>query len=357
MEVALHDDDRIDPEWASLAERVATDPCSGPGWIRAWWQEFGGGDPLRLVTVRDDHGLRAVVPLLLRRGSARFPANEHTPVVSILADGPASLRAAARGVMRAARVDLTVPGLHGHEPSIDALRAVARERGHRVHLSHDASSPYLDLRAVEDPLGQLSKKRAAELRRRRRRLTELDGFTCGLQTAPDGLDDLLDRAFAVEARQWKGAAGTAILSSPALERYYRAIALDAARTGRLRLCHMSVGDRLVGFSLDMCQGTVTYGFKIGFDPEFGKYSPGQLLVAEALARAIAAGGTRFEFLGNSDRYKMDWTSTTRPDVTFYAAARGPRGTAAYLTYRGLPVARRLAGRAGRALRREPPAQG
>ncbi len=347
VEPVFYDGDEIDDEWRALADRAASDPCSGPGWVRAWWDAFGDGGRLRLLALQDASGLRALIPLIWRRGSARFPANDHTPVVSLLADNPASLARLAQELMRLARVDLRIPGLHGHEASLAALKAAGRRSGMWLHLSHNASPPYLDLFDVEDPLLCLSSKRAKELRRRHRRLVELGDYASTVHSSVEGLGPLLDRAFAVEAKQWKGAGGSAILSSPTLERFYRAIAADAARCGRLRLTSLSVDDRMVAFSLGLVAGSVHYGFKIGYDPDFGRYSPGHLLIADVLRRAIAEGGTRFEFLGHDDRYKMDWTSTTRPDITLFAAPRGPRGTAAYLLYRGLPVAQRTARRIGR----------
>jgi CelD/BcsL family acetyltransferase involved in cellulose biosynthesis len=52
--------------------------------------------------------------------------------------------------------------------------------------------------------------------------------------------------------------------------------------------------------------TATYFYQSGMDPDASKLSPGTLLVAEAIHRAIADGKTTFDFCRGDEPYKRRW---------------------------------------------------
>ena len=349
IDVRPHEDG-IDDEWHALAARAGAGPFARPDWMRAWWAAFGGPGPMRLLTVRDRGALRALIPLAFRRGSVRYPANDHTPFVSILADGIRPRAVAADGLMRLNALDIRVPELRSDGDSLRELTAAAGRHGYRIHVRPAAAAPYLDLDGIADPLACLSAKRAKDLRRLRRRLAEAGDLRVRVHTRSDGLGAKLDEAFATEALQWKGAAGTAIRSSAVLDGFYRRVAVDAARRGSLRLVYLELDGRVVSFGLGLRIGGVSYALKAGFDPRFARYSPGHLLIAEELRQALVDGGGRFEFLGNSEPYKLAWTRDVNPHSTLYAARPGVGGAVAYLAHRARGSASRVVPRLRRTRR-------
>jgi CelD/BcsL family acetyltransferase involved in cellulose biosynthesis len=52
-------------------------------------------------------------------------------------------------------------------------------------------------------------------------------------------------------------------------------------------------------------------FKTGYDPEYATCAPFKLLTYLAVRDACEQGLTEVDFLGDSEPWKLEWTSTTR----------------------------------------------
>jgi CelD/BcsL family acetyltransferase involved in cellulose biosynthesis len=115
----------------------------------------------------------------------------------------------------------------------------------------------------------------------------------------------------------------------------------AARTGRLRLSFLRVGERAVATHLALEDGGVYLPLKGGFDPAFAAYSPGKLILVATLERAFAAGLRRYELLGDEDEYKRRFATGGYDRVLFQAFAPSTSGQARRLVFaHGRPLAKR-----------------
>jgi CelD/BcsL family acetyltransferase involved in cellulose biosynthesis len=119
---------------------------------------------------------------------------------------------------------------------------------------------------------------------------------------------LLDKGFAAEGSGWKAEHGTAIVSRPETERFYREIAAWAASRGMLRLAFLHVGDRVAAFQIALTGQGTWYALKSGFNPEFRAGSPGKLLMHETLRHAISAEIASYR-MGAVEGYKLRWANT------------------------------------------------
>jgi CelD/BcsL family acetyltransferase involved in cellulose biosynthesis len=54
-----------------------------------------------------------------------------------------------------------------------------------------------------------------------------------------------------------------------------------------------------------------YAVKIGYDPEYHSYSPGNMLLNLILKDACANGIQEYDLLGGDDGWKFEWTEKTR----------------------------------------------
>src|SRR4051794_188009 len=71
-----HDDvAALAPEWEELAERIGAAPFLWPGWVAAWLRAWGGRP--RIVALREDGELKAVLPMIRSFGLLANPANSH----------------------------------------------------------------------------------------------------------------------------------------------------------------------------------------------------------------------------------------------------------------------------------------
>ena len=82
--------------------------------------------------------------------------------------------------------------------------------------------------------------------------------------------------------------------------------------GPLRLAFLSVGGRRIaaGIHFETDEGYLYYN--AGVDPDAFDLSPGVLLVYSLIARALATGVRRLDFLRGDESYKYVWGAVDEP---------------------------------------------
>jgi CelD/BcsL family acetyltransferase involved in cellulose biosynthesis len=342
MEQALTSVDSLQEEWAELADRVEAPPFLHPGWIAAWCDEFSGRTA-SVLAVRREGRLAGLVPFVEEPTGTVSPTNWHTPRFGLLAEDVSARRELCRLLVERARHRLDVCFLYSGSDDVHELQSAAANAGHRVQVRSTQRSPFVDLDGSwEDYEKRVPSKRLREVRRRRRKLEALGEVTVSfVQPSAEELPPLLDEGFQVEGSGWKSEQGTAILSSPSTEGFYREVARWAAERGWLNLAFLRLDGRVAAF--DMCleaHGRV-YVLKGGFDTELRSFGPRNILLHDSLRRAFASGMRSYEFLGADDDYKLPWATGARNCLRLQAFPQSATGTVGYLAYRfGRPAAKR-----------------
>ena len=126
-------------------------------------------------------------------------------------------------------------------------------------------------------VGALSGKHRQELRRQERRLSEL-GTLRYAALEPDADAEVWVNAFLeLERRGWKGREGTALVRQEADRKFFQTFCREAARRGRLQMLGLFLNDRPIALKCNLLTGDGALAFKIAFDEEFARHSPGVLL--------------------------------------------------------------------------------
>jgi hypothetical protein len=177
--------------------------------------------------------------------------------------------------------------------------------------------PYLTLS------GDLVRKSMREdLRRARRRAAkrgELRVETLALKDNEQLLQKLRT-AFRIEASGWKGRNGTAILSNPRRERFFRRYACWAQQEGVLRLIFQYIDDEPVAVQYAIESAGAFWLLNVGFDEAYRECSPGNLLLEESIRNAARGGLARYNFLGKEEGWVSRWSTHTQ-DTLVLAAYR------------------------------------
>jgi CelD/BcsL family acetyltransferase involved in cellulose biosynthesis len=120
---------------------------------------------------------------------------------------------------------------------------------------------------------RLSAHHRRELRRQGRRLAEELGadLKCDDRAGdPAAVEAFLD----LERAGWKGRAGTAFASDPSHAEFFRRICERFDAAGRLQLLDLSAGGRSTAMKCNLHAGEGSFAFKIAFDEELARWSPG-----------------------------------------------------------------------------------
>lgn len=343
----------LEPAWNDLYRRAGVQhPFLSHAWLRTWWECFGAPAGLRILLVRDGASEPvALIPMMADEtrmfgvGLSRLglPWNVHTPRLGLVV---AERHEEVYGLLwdhlrrRADEWDvLRLCQLPEGSRVSRRLTALSASEGFLVGRWSSSGSPWVDVRGSwDDYFSGLSKKHRGTVRNRLRRLEaqgEVELETVDGSGGPRALEEDLAEGFRLEAAAWKGAAGTAILSRSDAERFYRLLAHRTARSGELRLHFLRVGGRRVAFLYSLLHQGTLYALKGGYDPRHARSSPGIVLFSLILRDAFERRLRAVDFLGDEERWKLDWTRRTRGHHWLYVFRPSARTRLVHLLKFGL----------------------
>ncbi|MEA2331147.1 MAG: hypothetical protein QOH58_1285 [Thermoleophilaceae bacterium] len=298
-----------------------------PGWISAWLEAFGTGQP-QVFTVRRDGELVALLPMERRRGRLRSPSNWHSPVFGPLATDAEARDQLLAAVFSGSRPSVELSFLDGDDASPLQIDRAARASGRLVLGRPIAWCPVVDISgSFEDYLGGLSRNRRKSLKRGRRLLEAAGSVTFDVHRGVHGLDRALRELFAVECSGWKGSRGTAISSCAHTERFYTEVARWAAERGWLQLSFLRFDGHAIACDYSIEFQGVQYSLKSGYDEEYRAFGPGALLLRDQLEECFARALSRMELLGTEDPFKLSWTNRSSDRTRLHAFSRSSAGLA------------------------------
>jgi O-antigen/teichoic acid export membrane protein len=288
--------ERIIAHWRGLADR-ALEPnvFYTPEMALAGIYNLPGGGSARLVVVwRGDGPVRRLVgalpvlparkrhlnPLPVRR-AAEFYGTLSTPLLD--PEQPAgTLRAMLRVLAQHGQAGLILPFLHAAGPVALALDEICTRDGlRRVTLgSHGRAILRTDLPGCEYVRATLETRRRKEAERQRRRLAEEGELRFEVARSPDEVARAFDDFLAMEARGWKGTAGTALVQAPGAAPFFRQTALALAGRGEFRVVSLKLDGSPIAVGLVAEHRGRAFYVKTTYDEDWARFSPGLLLTLD-----------------------------------------------------------------------------
>ncbi len=310
--------------WDELAITADALPSVDAPWARAAAKTFPGEN--WTVLFEEGGECQGVAPLVRRGALVELAGSrELGEPADLLARSPEALTRLAEGIANGGRT-LVLHRLPSDSPTLTTLQEVY---GRRAWLSVKEGVGYPTIELDErwsEPGGGLSSSRRSALRRSRRRAERGGAVEAELLSpAPEEVEGLLDEAFAIEARSWKGEQGTALVQVPVMEAFFRRYAAELADRGTLRIDFLKIDGRRVAMQLGLNWNRRHWLFKIGYDAAHREVSPGQLLLAESVAAAAQAGLEAYELLGSRDTWTDAWTELVHPCSKVVVTPRSGRG--------------------------------
>jgi CelD/BcsL family acetyltransferase involved in cellulose biosynthesis len=149
----------------------------------------------------------------------------------------------------------------------------------------------------------LSASSRKKLRQYRRRLGEKGRLETRHLQAPGAVRAAFEQYLALEAKGWKGRAGTALLSDANDAAVARAMIAALARDGAASIFSLELDDRPVSMQVVLRAGAIAFTWKTTYDEAFGDFSPGMLLLEDYTAALLEDAG-----VGAVDSCAFDATS-------------------------------------------------
>lgn len=300
------------PQWR---ERLARDPdrhvFATLEWNKLWWEEFGDDKELFLLKMCRGEDVEALVPLYLKKEGDRkifrfvggIDLTDYLgPICSVRDRG--DVADALVGWLAATEVEWDEFDAHNMPVPFgfaEFLVERADDRGFSFTLEQEKTSAVLLLGDDWDSyLSELNAKDRHELKRKMRRLE---------REHPDALirqatEDTLESDLKLFVEMHRGAEGyKGHFMRPEIATFFERVARVFAGLGWLRLDFLEIGNETIAVTFGFEYHDTFYLYNSAYEPEWGRVSPGQMLVAELIKRSIDDGLKRFDFLRGPERYK------------------------------------------------------
>ena len=316
--------------WDAL---VAAMPRPSPfmlsAWLETWWRHFGRERSMRVEAAFLDGELVGGLPLELERKRGvtvgRFMGREHAALGDMLARDDVAQEVVPGIVTRLGVVGADYLDLFGIAREGRLFGAI---QGSDV-LVERVQAPVLDVRDGWEAVyaAKTSSRRRNLHRRRRRQLDELGEITLVSIVGESELSASLTDLFRIHDLRWAGRPDRSEFTTNRGLPFNVDAMTRFARAGIARVLMMKLDGRAIAFQYYLVFERRMFFYRLAFDPDFARLSPGLLTTLAAIEAAAAEGVERVEFLGGDERYKQDLADSNDPLYECIGFASSWRGRA------------------------------
>lgn len=309
------------PEWREL---LARDPnwhiFVTPEWNKVWWEEFRAGKDLFLMTMKRAGDIAAIIPLYRKQEGSRrilrfiggIDLTDYLGPICSLEDRNEVAEALVDWL---STTDVLWDELDAHSMPVpfgfaEFLVDHADRRAFSFSLEQEEISSILPLADDWDAyLASLDSKERHELRRKLRRLGR-DHPDAVLRSSTE---ETLDRDLSIFLDMHREAEGDkGHFMRPQVATFFERVARAFTQLGWLRLDFLEIGGRPIASTFGFEVGGRFYLYNSAFERDAQRLSPGVVLVAELVKRAMNRGLEYFDFLRGSERYKYQFGAQAVP---------------------------------------------
>ena len=303
----LGDFDRVRPLWERLAQTPRASMFQQFHWNRLAAEVFAEREEPHVI-VAEDGPDAVILPLCIRRDrTAALIGETLFDYRDLLSSGRRDLELAA--LSEAASLGLPL--------EITAINPAAQNHWSFLGLRDFCNAPRVDLEVYSDKAFAEAHPR---LLRHGRRMVRA-GATRGRRTGND-------RAFIRQLYDFKAPLEGNLFADP-LRRHFME-ELCALEGDRCEVMTYETSDRLVGAMLSFRTPKVQNFYTVYYDPEWGTYSPGQVLMFEMCLDALSQG-RNCDLLTGEYPYKNRLASSLRPLYRVQCTAEEFQGAVASQT--------------------------
>ncbi|MCX7313648.1 MAG: GNAT family N-acetyltransferase [Hyphomicrobiales bacterium] len=185
---------------------------------------------------------------------------------------------------------LLLPLIPEHGAFAASLDAVVARGGHRnvAFGRHERALLTPGMQRPNYLERSMSAAKRKSLRRQRRRLQDIAPVIFETATTATGATDALSEFLALEASGWKGRAGTAIAGQPAIKAFVQNAVIGLAAEGKARIDRLVLNGAAIAATLTLSSGDTAWCWKIAYNEELARSSPGVQLICDLTESLLAA---------------------------------------------------------------------
>lgn len=299
-------------------------------YLSTWWRHFGSGKELRTLVIEDSNEIIAIAPLRSSRyGFASvFSYNVIEPMGyrGLMPEG-GDYTGLILGEREAECLQLFLMYLVEHDGwdfiymhdvqevsrFPDLLQKITTAK---FEIEKGSICPYMPLPSSTDILFKgFSKKFRNNLRRCMRNLEKDYGkVQVKKYDEFDSVEETMKTLFKLNQKRWGSRSTLGTFKTQDIRDFYIDVANIFDYTGWLALCFLMVKDEPVAALYCFEYDQKMLAAIIGFDPDYSRYSVGNLLFLKVIEECMEKGLKEFDFMKGDEPYKFGWTGKYRRNV-------------------------------------------
>ena len=298
--------DSITALWRDSANRLNWDCVFVlPGWLKAWWQAFGGDRSPYLCSIRRRGELIGVAPLVVEGQAARLMGDtdvcDFQDVVVVPGREKAFFDTLFDHLEKQGIRQLDLEAVRADSTLYRYLVPAAADQSFAADCQAVDAAMVLDLPASwEAYLLQLTGKQRHEVRRKFRRLEEAG------RTALRTVDDVTEVSSAMDTFLMlfkKNRTDKAHFMTDQMASFFHALATELASTRILKLYFLMLDNGVVAAVMCFDHDETFHLYNNGYDEKYHSLSVGLLSKLFTLKESIRLGKRRYDFLKGTEVYK------------------------------------------------------
>lgn len=329
-------------------------------WYERWWEYFGNGNELFVITVEDTGGkLAAIAPLMKRKSILRgiktneicFQDNGIGPRNRFFFKNNYLGLQAVKAILEYLSTYcsgweiINLESIDEKMPFLDEINDYILELGLFAINSVDKKSPFLEFNGdFKSFMGEkFGSKQRNTIKRKVRIFAEKGEAKVVQYNDPGEIQMALDIAFKVSRSSWKGKNGTDMSASQSSKSFYTDITNYFAKLNQVKIWILKLQDNPVAVQYQLFSDNKIYMLIIDFCEEYKKLSPGTVLMYHILQKYHDEDEVNeFDFCGDAHDYKLKWATHVREHKSLQIFNRRPYS---YFIYFGktkvLPMFRKI----------------
>jgi hypothetical protein len=333
--------------WDALWTRsTAENPTLRSESIALWSETFASDQPFHVTAVVDpatENWLAAILLLgSIKMRHLHVGVLPTTTSAALLVDANESAEEAMGALIDAVRSQTSFQWvwpenvrLHGFDWAL--FQRVLGNQGiaHESLQTHETAVIVLE-GSFDDMLQTWDREKNKEVKRLFRKLHELGQVELAVVTSEKEFGSRLSDCFKIEDEGWKGNQPNGLsIHRRGHERFFEEQARILARSGFFFLFGLVVDGTWIAFQYDYAAKHTMFCHKIGYAPDFRKYSPGFVLhhmICEFL-RANRPDINRFDYVGEFMNYQSHWNPLREPVGQIVLPTRSLLGKVEFRAYR------------------------
>ena len=281
-----------DKDWADLARHASEpNPFAECWFMRPAICHLATTADSRMIAVWQGELLLGLLPLVLSPKYGRLPVRHVQNWVHYHCFyGAPLVRAGQEHMFWAAALTLLdgeswasnflhIAGLDPNGPVITSLRDIRH-----ADIVHRSARALLrsNLGPEDYYAANVRPKKRKEIRRLRTRLDELGTVEFTSLEADGSVDRWINDFLTLEASGWKGREGSALSGTAPTKSFFEAAVRGAHRVGTLEMLRLTLDGKVIAMLINFMTPPGGFAFKIAFDEDYARFSPGVLIKIENL---------------------------------------------------------------------------